>query len=503
MADVFAGGVKVEEFVSGGIRKLLDGFVVRECQICGGFPPPIDETALARFNVDGIYARLYKAAETNLVCASELSHPTNSNRNDKGKTSRPDLLQNATYVDNVAAMDTGFVYKTDSNLPDAMGGEKEVDGVVSKYDKHTIGKIQNALLTIGDKTIVSVHLPGDGPKAETKSILQFLTSHLPPADGKICGIFGDTNITTSKTLGKLSRKDLIKEIAEALAAIYGGTWVVIMSDFEVLKMRFGFALPNHQLKKSEGDPKDGFFEADGTIFAYQMTEANAPIPTLKPNHSMCVSGGDLIMASKTDRLPIFSFATDVDGSVDATGMLVDDIFLDHSVLQFPASIVQGSTGMDLSKFKNIVALNMGSVVNSVEKDWNTKYAKFSADINATDKEIYEYVTTAYTLSSGAWPAYVDIKGSEKSDPKSSGLDMQLIVLNAGFTAEIVRTKIEELLGGLYTKMHSADAAASALERDGGKRRRKTMRKKRNKTNKSNSGKKRRRSNKRKPKSMKV
>jgi hypothetical protein len=478
MVDVFAGDATVENFVKGIRGNLLglpSNFVVVECQICGGFPPPKDPEQLKHFNVEGIYDRLYGAATNNLVCASELSHPSNPDRN------KPTLLKRDTFVDNSDARDTGFVYKV-ANMPST---PKTLDENYYKVN----GKVVTAKLTIVDKTMLSIHLPGDGPNAEGKTIADFLKTYLPPNDEKICGIFGDTNITEKKS--RKSRAEIVKEIVEALTVRYSGTWIVIMSDFKVSKTRFGFALANHQLKKSEPIVANAEGEADGTIFAFKIPDKfDVTTLNLAPNHTYCISGQDVVQSTDQSTKPIFTF----NGPPGPT--IPEPIFLDHSVLQFPASVVGLATGMELSAFTNIIVLNMGSIANSAEKNWATDNSIHSEAINAADKFIYdkakEYYSLTYNGAPTEWSSYETITGSAMG----GNIDKCIMTLNEGMSGDEYKQIVIAKLTELKTLF---DSPASA---NGGKRRRKTTRKNRNKTSKYG-GKKRRRSNKRKPKSMKV
>ena len=90
------------------------------------------------------------------------------------------------------------------------------------------------------------------------------------------------------------------------------------------------------------------------------------------------------------------------------------IFLDHSVVQIPFNILYNLLipGKNLNNQYRLISLNMGSIVNSGKKNWNTKYVEYYDSIKEADKALYNLLRINPSL-----PEYDEIIGTEIKDIK--------------------------------------------------------------------------------------
>jgi hypothetical protein len=79
------------------------------------------------------------------------------------------------------------------------------------------------------------------------------------------------------------------------------------------------------------------------------------------------------------------------------------------------------TGKDYVKNypRNLIVVNMGSIVNAGFKSWNTKYLPYQKEINLADRDIYEIICK-YN-SKVLFPDYEDIFGSNMLSSVDSSL----------------------------------------------------------------------------------
>lgn len=402
---VAAGSMSLLDYSTKHILPLLAEFA-KTLQTTGGFslPAGIDETRLEYLKVENIYKRLGKMATNNLVAVSECAKNTD---------------------------ESGVV--TSKNLDGAtiLGCEKDTGFIIKKTDVSSfkVGEATNSatrVLTIeipessGIK-IASIHLPGDGPNKQ-KPISEFLNDNLKHLAG-VQVVCGDTNITDNKVM-PVEKDNRMLEIAKYFYGFFGSPCLILSSNVPVIKHRRGFILRNQQLRKSVPESETSS-ESDGTIIAIKLRSGitreaiEAEIADIDMN---CVAklGGDdsdpTILKSQSISPPVeaLNFTTNIDGCIDdaGDGRPMEPIWLDHSLLYIKMQTLVkllGITIPDLPLPRNLIVANMGSIVNAGGKNWNTTYIPKQAEINKTDKAIYEIIKEE-NLASGL-PNYEDIHGS--------------------------------------------------------------------------------------------
>jgi hypothetical protein len=368
----------------------IDPEFINTCAVAGGFNLPKQEV-LQYLKIDSIFERLFKIADNNLVFASEMGEGKLEYNNVKFSTENNAKIRGLEPIPDSSVINDTCVLTSSTDIGEALGlnsGKYIVEPGKGRYKLVPIN-------TDGD-LVASIHLSGDGPagdkEKDPKTIANFIKSHLPD-DKNICMFCGDTNITTLKTPGEPSREEIGKQIAGALHELNGNDWLVFMSDLKVDKMRSGFVLYNQQLKKSTY-PEEGkdSSEADGTIFAIKIsnTDAIGSIISDIPSHYSCYTKDGTVKKSTVESIePIYTFSGV--NSLDSKGQVIDKIFLDHSVLQLSADKCNALLSPIAlpSDIKNVIVLNMGSIANSGQKNWNTNNIDSYDKIVEADKKLYE------------------------------------------------------------------------------------------------------------------
>jgi hypothetical protein len=403
----------VQDYVD-DIRSINPVFI-NTCAVTGGFNLPEKEDVLKHLKIDSIFDRLFKIADNNLVFASEMGEGELKYNNVKFSKDNNAKIRGLEPIPDSSVINDTCVLTSSTYIGEALSVNS---------GKYTVepGKGRYKLVPIdgNGNLVASIHLSGDGPAGEKenepKTIENFIKSHLP-ADKNICIFCGDTNITTLKTPGNPSREEIGKQIAAALHELNSNDWVVFMSDLKVDKMRSGFVLYNQQLKKSTY-PQEGkdSSEADGTIFAIKISNQLAidDIVADIPSHYSCYTKERTVKKSTVETIePIYTFSGDVDHALDDEGKVKEKVFLDHSVLQLSAdkcNQLLSPLGLP-TDIKNVIVLNMGSIANSGQKNWNTNNIDSYKKIVDADKELYD-VLRKYASTIPELPEFDKIVGSK-------------------------------------------------------------------------------------------
>ena len=277
---------------------------------------------------------------------------------------------------------------------------------------------------------------------------------------KIRVVCGDTNITISKcskvklenfdnTLDVDEKKlDTIGQlIAKGFNDYFGGYWIVIMSNYRIDKIRKGFLLINQQINKSDiEDNKKP--EPDGTIIAIKLSNntgytVDPDSGAIKELTNYCNDNGydddqferNYRWHTSDESSPDKRIVKNINGKIKLgrnynPGKIMvfpeteysnerfkneyvpdpknnpilkypEPVFLDHSVVQIPSSLLNKLLKIDnISMFRSgnpfaedfmLFSLNMGSIVNSGKKNWNTKYIEYYKEIKDADRALYELV----------------------------------------------------------------------------------------------------------------
>jgi hypothetical protein len=230
-------------------------------------------------------------------------------------------------------------------------------------------------------------------------------------------------------------------IAQGFNDYFGGYWVVIMSNYKIDKIRKGFLLINQQINKSDIKTNP---EPDGTIIAIKLSDDknynftgkseaiteltqycndtgyNSELPRNYRWHTSGMSSPD-----KNVKISANSLGRDYNDGKIMTFPLEDyynqkfkkgytadpknrkilkypkPVFLDHSVVQIPSYLLNKLLKIDNTPmFRSgnpfaddfmLFSLNMGSIVNSGRKNWNTRYIEQYDKIKNADKQLYELV----------------------------------------------------------------------------------------------------------------
>lgn len=434
--------ISLLEYSTKHILPLLDGFATT-LQTTGGFslPAGIDETRLEYLKVENIYKRLGKMATNNLVAVSECV----KNTDDSGVVT-PKNLDEAAILG--CEKDTGFIIK--------MTDAADVSSSFKVGEETTNSATRVLTIDISESSgikIASIHLPGDGPNKQ-KSISDFLNDNLKHIRGAgVQVVCGDTNITDNKVMPE--EKDIrMLEIAKYFYVFFGSPCLILSSNVPVIKHRRGFILRNQQLKKSVPESETSS-ESDGTIIAIKLGSGitreaiEAEIADIDMN---CVAklGGDsdpTILKSQSISPPVeaLNFTTNIDGCIDdaGDGHPMEPIWLDHSLLYIKMQTLVKLLGITIPDTfllpRNLIVANMGSIVNAGGKNWNTTYIPKQAEINKTDKAIYEIIKEENPAS--GLPNYEDIHGS------GMGGQTDEIIINVLPTVKITEelTKLKDIL----------------------------------------------------------
>jgi hypothetical protein len=457
----------------GNVSKYVDAIrdidvdFMNSCAVAGGFNLPEDPNVLQYLDIDSIFERLFKAAEGNIVFASEMGEKGKEN---KGEAI--DVHNNKKFGDKNKMIrglepDTSVINDTCviSSIIGKIGGVEKKD----KDGRYTLVKIEGT-----DKLIASIHLAGDGPKKEPegkRTIKDFLHRQLPN-DENVCMFCGDTNITTEKTEGGLSRLKIGKQIASALNSLNRGNWVVFMSDLKIDKMRSGFILYNQQLKKSTYK-KVGVesAEADGTILAIKTSLEDEELTTIcanTPSHYSCYTACGSVKDSKSeDETPIYTFHDDVEKSLDDNNQVKEKVFLDHSVLQLSTKMCNEIIGEGVlpvsEKENNVIVLNLGSIANSGKKNWNTKNIKKYGKIVSADKALYEILRDQVPNL----PEFDKIEGSNFTPSGTVGIDKVPLKLDADKFTDMM-AKSRTIISELKAKLGQSGGRRSSRKRKSNK-----------------------------------
>ena len=285
------------------------------------------------------------------------------------------------------------------------------------------------------------------------SIKRFVDENLPifEIDNMPEVIIGDTNITVSKCWGpytveesshpnhveihKARRKNILKWVKSSIdnrCNLDGYHWVIIMSPIKIKKIRSGGLLNNNQMYKSNIENN----EEDGTLIAVRCPRSNEltadKLSGLKLGHhyQVCFGNDDANYISSEDFEPLEStngkaelveqssqatngksesdkqtvdfltFDTEPDRCLNTeTQLLQDRLFIDHAVVQISFESIKLLQGNSVTPsnvesqgipWKNLVALNLGSIINSGKKNWKIELMdpEKTATINQIDKELF-------------------------------------------------------------------------------------------------------------------
>jgi hypothetical protein len=344
--------------------------------------------------------------------------------------------------------DTGFVIN--QKLPTILS--------TISHKPETSGKSITSVLNFNGIKIASIHLPGDGPNGDGKpdgpgpvSISKFLDDNLGTLPKDVNVVCGDTNITVSKSLSGVKREE---EITNWFQTKLGGKWIVLMSGVKVGKHRRGFILRNQQLPKSVPESTNDT-EADGTIMAIKL---GSDIDINKDNVMsivMSIVSGLKELNHSVDESSVDALTFEVppeDCLYKSSGSPVEKIWLDHSVLSIDMATLCVLTDKTYNTEypRNLIVVNMGSIVNAENKSWNTKYLLYQSEINQADRDVYEIVRK---YNPEKLPEYNDIDGKIIKDTEinaSDDMEKEIIARVALLTAKLD----EEMMiksGGNLTK----------------------------------------------------
>lgn len=403
-------------------------------QTVGGFDVnTTDETTLKYLEVENVYKRLGVLAVNNLIAVSELIKDVPGN-----------VVYNNTGIvpTNICGCetDTGFVMiptETPKKYPDHIRVE-------------SIGTGSNKI------KIASIHLPGDGPIKKNESIRVFLNNNLENIkDDNVDVVCGDTNITVAKSMYDGANRE--KEICSFFYTFFGAPCLILMSNIRVGKHRRGFMLRNQQLQKSVPDSHIKS-EADGTIMAIRLRkdetdETVAAILRSLGEHITCVyqlngSAEPKLISGIQEEVVALQFKKPIDQCVDVDGKPTENVWLDHSVLYVPFTDLCSLIGKicDMDYPRNLIVVNMGSIVNSGKKNWNTQYINKTNEIKEADMAIYNLIRNFNPDKE--LPEYINIIGSSMSKP-NPGIDDTKIFGPDTLTHQIV--EIAERLKATLTK----------------------------------------------------
>ena len=381
--------VSLQEYINNIYLEIPDS---KKFQVAGGFEIP-NGINLENLLASNILKRLCSIAENNLVVISEMGNGS----------------------DYSTSYDISFDdFNLKDHIPDISSstGVDDTCFVVGNNVEHLEKTGRTNIIGVDGINFASIHLSGDGPNGTGETIPTFISNQLiksqvTPADN-ISVICGDTNITHDKCskLG-LRLNDIGKEIALGLDQYFGGSWIVVMSNYKVDKIRKGFLLINQQVKKSQTDASKNP-EEDGSIIGIKVSDSNGERPDETfiqnlPQQYRCYTSTEVLAEGQQDLGGvIFNFTEPV---LDENNLYVNPIFLDHSVLQLSSKLLNILFHKNF-KF-NLISLNMGSTINSGKKNWNTEFINFYTTIKEADKNLYDMLKA----KNPSLPEYENIVGS--------------------------------------------------------------------------------------------
>jgi hypothetical protein len=369
---------------------------VSQLQTTGGFAiKTLHDTTLPYIQVENVYERLGYLSVNNIVAVSE-------------------CIKGSDTPDNVVF---GMLKKFEKEVQ--MYGCKEDTGFVvgSNDPSISVTSVSSgcSVLNFNDIKIASIHLPGDGPNQTNQTISEFLDENLKIMKGEnVDVVCGDTNITDAKSPKKgVDRK---KELEDYFKQFFGGPCIVLTSNVKVGKHRRGFVLRNQQLKKSVPESTNDT-EADGTIMAIKLNSSKQIDDTVL-NELKRLNHSDSESQSVENAL---EFKVPSSECLNEHGSPIEKIWLDHSVLFINIRILCDLIGKECATNypRNLIVVNMGSIVNAGFKSWNTKYLPFQSAINIADKDVYNIVRSKNPLVK--FPEYEDIFGSSMLTSVDEGL----------------------------------------------------------------------------------
>jgi hypothetical protein len=398
------------------IKTYLKNDFVKSLQTTGGFAlKSLDKNTLSNLQVENVFERLGHLSQNNIIAVSECIKGPEEPQNVVSK-----MLEKFKNVQiHGCDEDTGFV----------------LNSSVSHPITHIQLSSSCSVLNFDGIKIASVHLPGDGPNAKKQTIKQFLDENLTNLKShNIDVILGDTNITDAKS-NSMNRK---KELEDYFKDFFKGPCVVIMSNARIGKHRRGFILRNQQLKKSVPESFNDS-EADGTIMVIKLKKSFS-----HPDKIGLDALSVLPRFTSTDVVNALEFKTKPNECLNKYEQPIERVWLDHSVLYI--SMIQLCSLIDKSYKssypRNLIVVNMGSIVNAGHKSWNTKYIPHQALINEYDRRFYEIIRE----NNLSLPEYQNIIGSSMT--KDLGVDN----ININVTEEM-KKKIDIILDELYKRLN--------------------------------------------------
>jgi len=376
--------------VSDFIKPYLENDFIKSLQTTGGFAlKSLDREILSNLQVENVFKRLGHLSENNIVAVSECIKGANEPQNVVSK-----MLENFKNVQIYGCdKDTGFV----------------LNSSISHRITHLQLSSSCSILDFNGIKIASVHLPGDGPNSKKQTIKEFLDENLVNLKSHdVDVILGDTNITDAKS----STENRKKELEDYFTNFFEGPCIVIMSNARIGKHRRGFILRNQQLKKSVPESFD-YSEADGTIMVIKLKKE------LTYEDKIALDAlSNLPSFISTDVVNALEFRTGPNQCLNKDGQPIERVWLDHSVLYISIKQLCSLIGKSYNSSypRNLIVVNMGSIVNADYKSWNTKYIPHQALINEYDRRFYEIIRENNLLL----PEYQDIIGYSMN--KELGVD---------------------------------------------------------------------------------
>ena len=194
----------------------------------------------------------------------------------------------------------------------------------------------------------------------------------------------------------------------------------------IKKDRSGGFLLNQQINKSninkydkEGRPIESSGEADGTIIAFRYSkDINLDILNNLKTGKHFGKDWELYLdeysnSDTVDSINFLTFNSEPTECLDDSFKLKDRLFIDHSPVQMSLESIQMLTGKQTSsQWKNLIALNLGSIINSGDKDWNLDKISVLDKIIPIDKTLFKKVRNALTSDETALTSDEDENGND-------------------------------------------------------------------------------------------
>lgn len=455
--------VKLGVFVD-GYKKNPD---LLSIQTTGGFAlKSLDPQSLVNLQVDKIFQRLGHLSQNNIVAVSECIKGVDAPDNAVLNMLKDPRFTNVSMYG--CEKDTGFV----------IGCSDKSNTIVSEILDGDDKKTVTSVLNFNGIKIASVHLPGDGPNKKGQNIEQFLDENLNNLKShNVDVVLGDTNITEGKARILINGRK--EDIISYFNKFFRGPCMVLMSNVRVGKHRRGFMLRNQQLKKSVPESVNDA-EADGTLIAIKLKTS------CEQMMENCSAVRDQLSNLNDDVVEnALAFKTAPESCL-ANGDPVEKVWLDHSVIYVNMEHLCGLLGKECKPSfpKNLIVVNMGSVVNSGVKNWNTQFIPKQSLINEYDRKVYEIVQK---YNPGKLPDYPNIFGSAMLEVTDSALI-------STYGKGVDNVEIESEGNGMKTDIDAAiSELMSRLRSQNGGRRRKSLKQRRGATSRKRGGKKQRRS----------